>query len=155
MSVTTKISPAEIFAMVANEHGGASMDVASGVTYAPGDAVYFVGGESDTSGRPVPETVTYGPMTADQAADHRAAVAAATGNRPGAVAGTWHATDRDGQPFVSDASRGVRNKRVAVNLMIARDEDAVWSMRDMSEIRNKVKARRAAGRPIYTAPAQV
>jgi hypothetical protein len=154
-TTTTTYAPGEIFAMVANEHGGASMDIASGVTYSAGDPVYFVGGEPDRFGKAIPEMVTYGPMTSDQADAIRESVRFRTGNRPGAVAGTWHATDRDGQPFVSDASRGVRNRRVAVNLMFTRGEDAIWDMARMAEIGNKVKARRASGRPIYREPLYV
>lgn len=138
---------AEDFLHATNNYGGASINLTSGKVIQPGEKVYLVGKEpSKLSGHPVPTEFesagTSSPkLNLKQFASHFLRLKEhATDSK--AVMGSWVDSSAKEKGVQIDLSTGHKYKKTAERKMIARNEDAVWNMHNMRNIRNEAARKR-------------
>lgn len=130
-----------------NKHGGASINLASGKVAQPGENLYLVGKEpSQRSGHPVPtafeSTGSKSPnLSAHQFSSHFLRLKGETSD-PKAMMGSWVDTKAKEKGVQIDLSTGHKYKKAAEKKMITRNEDAVWNMKNMRNIRNEAARKR-------------
>jgi hypothetical protein len=138
---------AEDFIHSTNNYGGASINLTSGNVIQPGEKVFLVGKEpSKLSGHPVDtafeSTGTKSPsLSAQQFASHFLRLQGhATDSK--AVMGSWVDSKAKEKGVQIDLSTGHKYKKTAERKMISRNEDAVWNMHNMRNIRNEAARKR-------------
>jgi len=130
-----------------NQYGGASINLHSGRVVQPGDKVYLVGKEpSRLSGHAVPtefeSTGTSNPkLNAKQFASHFTRLKSHATDAK-AVMGSWVDSKAKEKGVQIDLSTGHKYKKIAEKKMIDRNEDAVWNMHNMRNIRNEAARKR-------------
>jgi len=133
-----------------NNYGGASINLTSGNVIQPGEKVYLVGKEpSKLSGHSVPtefeSTGTQTPkLNAKQFASHFLRLQSHAADSK-AVMGSWVDTKNKKtkeKGVQIDLSTGHKYKKAAERKMIMRNEDAVWNMHNMRNIRNEAARKR-------------
>jgi hypothetical protein len=133
-----------------NNFGGATMNIKSGKVAQPGDNVHLVGKEpSKLSGHPVPTEFestgeAHPKISAKQFASHFVRLSEHAADDKASM-GSWV----DGKSKKSrakgvqiDLSTGHKYKRTAEKKMIARNEDAIFSMRSMRNTYNEAARKR-------------
>lgn len=128
----TSLSHAQFkgFVQTTAQHGGASMDAATGHIYQPGENAYMVGQAPSIHGSPVQTRVVAGtPSTGQAAAAHRS-ITGQTGGRSGVAMGSW----KDRGSTEIDASEAFHTPEAALGVAERRGEKAIFGMKDMSEI---------------------
>jgi hypothetical protein len=133
-----------------NNYGGATINIKSGRVAQPGDRVHLVGKEpSRLSGHPVPTEFesageAHPKLSAKQFASHFVRLSGhATDDK--ASMGSW--VDNSNKKARSkgvqiDLSTGHKYKKVAEKKMIDRNEDAIFSMKNMRTTRNEAARKR-------------
>lgn len=131
------------FAHRTEEQGGASFNLSTNKFLDVGkDKVYVVGGEPDTQGVRIP-TRKVPHVGVTTAMEHISLVRRETGNRPDAIAGSWEVP---GDRVDLDASGAQRNKKKALRIATARNEEAIWDNARGEEILTRLGiAKRARG----------
>lgn len=145
---------AQSFIDSTKNYGGASMFLKDMSMPQPGDKVYIVGKEkSQKTGGSVPtafENPGQGHITPRQFAYHFNRLKMETAD-PKAMVGSWvdAATKKGKAKGVQiDLSTGYKQKRRAEDKMIERNEDAIWNMNSMRNVRNEaVRKRRGVTEP--------
>jgi hypothetical protein len=120
--------------------GGASFDTSTNRFLEVGkDKIYVVGGEPDTKGeRIATEHVPH--VDLPTAIGHINRVRSETGNRRNALAGSWVTPDR----VDLDASGAIADRRQALKVATARNEEAIWDNAAGEDILTDIgKAKRA------------
>jgi len=121
------------FAMRTHAEGGASFNTSTNKFLDAGvDKTYVVGGEPDTSGQRIP-TKQAPHVDVPTAMAHIEHIRSSTGNRHGAIAGSWVAPGR----VDLDASGAFANNRQAMKVATARSEEAYWDNEGGSEVLTK------------------
>ena len=141
---------AQDFLDATNKFGGASINLHSGRVLQPGDNAYLVGKEpSRLSGHAVPTEFEsagsdHPTLNPKQFASHFMRLKShATDSK--AVMGSWVDTKNKktkAKGVQIDLSTGHKYKKTAEKKMIARNEDAVWNMGKMRNIRNEAARKR-------------
>ena len=138
---------AEDFLHATNNFGGASVNLSSGKVAQPGEKVYLVGKEpSKLSGHPVDtafeDAGTKSPkLNIKQFASHFLRLKEhATDEK--AMMGSWVDPKAKEKGVQIDLSTGHKYKKAAERKMIMRNEDAVWNMHNMRNIRNEAARKR-------------
>ncbi len=128
------------FAIRTHAEGGASFDTSSNrFLNAGADKTYVVGGEPDTKGARIP-TNPVPHVDVSTAMEHISQIRSATGNRRGAIAGSWVAPGR----VDLDAAGGFANRREALKVATHRNEEAIWDNEAGDEVLTKIgRAKRA------------
>jgi hypothetical protein len=139
---------AQAFIDSTRNHGGASMNLQSMKLAQPGDKTYIVGKEpSKNTGRAV-ETAYENPgksvLTPRQFAAHFNRLKGETNNASSMI-GSWFdnknkASRAKGTQI--DLSVGYKSKKPAEKKMIERNEDALWNMKSMRNVRNEAARKR-------------
>jgi hypothetical protein len=138
---------AQEFINSTNNFGGASMSLSEGKVAKPGDKLFLVGKEpSQRSGYPVPthyESVgeSNPRISAKQFASHFVRLKGQTSD-PKAMMGSWVDSKAKEKGVQIDLSTGHKYQRTAEKKMISRNEDAVWNMHNMRNIRNEAARKR-------------
>ena len=128
-------------------YGGASINLQSGKLAQPGDKLYLVGKEpSQKSGHPVPtefesQGSAHPTLSAKQFASHFLRLKGHTSD-PKAMMGSWVDSKDKEKGVQIDLSTGHKYKKSAEKKMIDRNEDAVWNMKSMRNIRNEAARKR-------------
>jgi hypothetical protein len=129
-------------------YGGASMFLNSMKMPEPGDKTYIVGKEkSQATGKPVPthyENPGKSHLTPRQFAYHFNRLGMESKD-PKAMMGSWvdSKTKKGRAKGVQiDLSTGYKQKGRAEDKMIERNEDAIWNMKSMRNIRNEAARKR-------------
>lgn len=130
------------------EHGGASINLQSGKLAQPGEKLHIVGGEtSKRTGERVPtayENPNGSTLTPRQFSFHFNRLKTETKD-PKAMMGSWvdKSTKKGRAKGVQiDLSTGYAQKKRAEDKMIERDEDAIWNMKSMRNVRNEAARKR-------------
>lgn len=124
------------------EYGGASMFLKNMKMAQPGESVYLVGKEpSQKTGKAVPTAFesqgsTHPSLSPKQFASHFLRLQGET-KKPTAVMGTWVDEEAKHRGVQIDLSAGYKKKQSAEKKMIDRNEDAVWDMKKMQNIRHE------------------
>lgn len=141
--VSNPILSAVQFASNTREDGGATMNVTTNKVASPGDPINFVGAEPDPrTGTKIP-TQTVQSLTPADVLHHKARIAAVSQNNPRMNIGSWK--NRDGSVDI-DASGGYDSQTHAKDLVISRNEDAGWDMKNMRNFNNEgIRKRRKMG----------
>ena len=128
--------------------GGASMFLHDMSMPQPGDKMHIVGKESSSrTGKPVPtafENPGEGHITPRQFSYHFNRLKAEA-NGPKSMMGSWvdSKTKKSAAKGVQvDMSTGYKQKKRAEGKMIERNEDAIWNMGSMRNIRNEAARKR-------------
>jgi hypothetical protein len=121
------------FAIRTHADGGASFDTSDNHFLEAGKSqVYVVGGEPDTKGQRIP-TKQVPHVDVPTATEHISHVRDVTGNRAGAIAGSWVAPGR----VDLDASSGFRSRSQAMKVADSRHEEAIWDNAANDEVLTK------------------
>lgn len=129
------------------DYGGASINLQSGKLAQPGDKLYLVGKEpSKQSGYPVPtefesQNSPHPTLSAKQFASHFLRLKGHASDSK-AMMGSWVDSKNKEKGVQIDLSTGHKYKKSAEKKMIARNEDAVWNMKSMRNIRNEAARKR-------------
>ena len=124
------------------EHRGASMFLRSKKVIEPGQSTYLVGKEpSQKTGKSVPtEFVNKGSahpgLSPKQFAQHFLRLSGES-SRPTAVMGSWVDEEAPHKGVQVDLSAGFKTRKSAEKKMVERNEDAVWDMKSMANIRHE------------------
>jgi len=141
---------AEDFIHSTNNYGGASINLTSGNVIQPGEKAYLVGKEpSKLSGHPVDTAFesagTSSPkLNPKQFASHFLRLQGHATDAK-AVMGSWvdSKSNKSRKKGVQiDLSTGHKYQKTAEKKMISRNEDAVWNMHNMRNIRNEAARKR-------------
>jgi hypothetical protein len=133
---------AVIFGKLADETGGATMNVHTGEVAKPHSPGYIVGGQPDRRGRRVP--TEYEPKAGlDHILGHRQRIASGSDDAHASV-GYWRDPDVHDSPYEVDASSVFRDRRDAVKTGTQRGEKSVWDLGKMKDIRLAKQQRRVA-----------
>jgi hypothetical protein len=141
---------AQDFIHSTNNYGGASINLASGKVAQPGENLFLVGKEpSQRSGYSVPTQFegagSLNPnISAHQFSSHFLRLKGETSD-PKAMMGSWVDTKskKSRKKGVQiDLSTGHKYQKTAEKKMITRNEDAVWNMKNMRNIRNEAARKR-------------
>ena len=123
-------------------YGGATMSLATGSMIRPGDKAYIVGKEpSQKTGKPVPtafESVgqSHPGLSAKQFASHFVRLRGESKD-PRAAMGTWVDEEAPHKGVQIDLSAAHKRRSDAEKKMITRNEDAIWDMGKMENIRHE------------------
>lgn len=124
------------------QHGGATMSLSTGRMIRPGDTAYIVGKEpSQRTGKPVPtafESVgeSHPSLSAKQFASHFLRLKSETKD-PRAAMGSWVDEEAPKKGVQIDLSAAHKRRSDAEKKMITRNEDAIWDMKKMENIRHE------------------
>lgn len=121
------------FAIRTHAEGGASFNTSTNQFLQAGhDQTYVVGGEPDTKGTRIP-TKQVPHVDVPTASEHIEHIRSTTGNRAGAIAGSWVAPGR----VDLDASSAFANRREAMRVATHRNEEAYWDNAAGEEVLTK------------------
>jgi hypothetical protein len=135
------------FNATTQKYGGASMDVKTGEMLNIGEAnTVLIGGEKDTAGKRIPTTY-YGKtrkggaakpvdMSPSDVMKERRRVKSLTGNRPGAVLGSYVSEDEPHKGVQMDASAGVSDRSKVIPTLRDRNEEAGFDLMSGENIVN-------------------
>jgi hypothetical protein len=121
------------FAIRTHAEGGASFNTHSNRFLNAGvDKAYVVGGEPDTKGERIP-TKQVPHVDTPTAMEHIENIRSTTGNRRGAIAGSWVAPGR----VDLDASSAFTTHQQAMSVATKRNEEAYWDNEAGEEVLTK------------------
>jgi len=133
---------AQDFINSTREHGGATMSLATGKLAQPGDSAYIVGKEpSKRTGQAVPTAFesagsSHPSLSAKQFASHFNRLKSESSGRNAAM-GSWVDEEAPHKGVQLDLSTAYKTKASAEKKMVNRNEDAIWDMKNMKNIRNE------------------
>lgn len=128
-------------------YGGASMNIKSMKMTQPGDKMFIVGGGKSDSGERVAtayENPGKGHITPRQFSYHFNRLKHVSKD-PKSMMGSWvDSSTKAGRSkgVQVDLSTGYRQKKRAEDKMLDRNEDAIWNMKSMRNIRNEATRKR-------------
>lgn len=132
----TKSDPvvaAALFSHATHNEGGATLNLSTNRLINPGTEAYMVGGERNTMGERIPTQMlnSVPPLSALQMMEH---VRKETGGAKGASVGSWK-NPKTGE-FELDASRSYPDQKWAMSTANARNEAAIFDMKNLKDISN-------------------
>lgn len=140
--LASRPAEAQSFIDSTRDFGGASMSLKTMKMAQPGDSVYLVGKEpSKRTGEPVPtefasQGETNPSLSAKQFAEHYLRLRGET-DSPTAAMGSWVDEENKHKGVQIDLSSGYKRQSTAEKKMVERNEDAVWDMKNMQNIRHE------------------
>jgi hypothetical protein len=133
---------AQDFISSTRDYGGATMSLSTGKMIRPGDKAYIVGKETSEKTKQPVSTAFENPgqshpgLSAKQFSSHFVRLKSETKN-PRAAMGTWVDEEAKNKGVQIDLSAAYKTRSSAEKKMVERNEDAIWDMGKMKNIRNE------------------